>query len=202
MLKPLPDDLSVVIGDALQNLRNSLDNLAYSLGRQNHETLTSDEEQHISFPIYDGAVPENANPIRLMPQPIRDEIRALAPDPARRPLDRDPLWLLNKTANRDKHRHILVVASACAVPSIIVGPMRTDLLPDYRPMEFGADPVRLGTTANPDSPVPIRVCIRLQIQFAGSIEVQGWGLFATLWGFHDYIRDTVFKALEPHLTTP
>ena len=41
MLNPLPADLPVIVGDALQCLRHSLDNLAFSLALANKRTLTA-----------------------------------------------------------------------------------------------------------------------------------------------------------------
>ena len=79
MLKPLPDDLSVIIGDALQCLRHSLDNLAFSLALANNRTLTAKQEEEISFPIYDHHVTERTKVIQLMSQSVKDDISSLRP---------------------------------------------------------------------------------------------------------------------------
>ena len=200
MLKPLPDDLPVLVGDALQCLRNCLDNLAFSLALANNRTLTSKQEEGVSFPIYDLRVTEKTKVIQLMSKSVRDAISSLAPDPARLVLDQDPLWLLNKTANRDKHRGISVAASAATTAGVVLGgAMWTgDLLTGNQRMEVGAEPVSVGKLML-NNPVRGELRYRVQIQFDGPVEVQGRGIIATLWWFHDHIRDVVFKPLERHL---
>src|SRR5947208_1380308 len=61
-LQPLPDDLPLIMGDAFQCLRNSLDHIIFGLSKKN-PALTADDEDKISFPIYDGAVRDNARAI-------------------------------------------------------------------------------------------------------------------------------------------
>ena len=108
MLKPLPDELGLVIGDALQALRNSLDNLAFALSKANTPSLTPEQEENVSFPILRRSTPiETGNRgISHMSHAAKAEICAVTPHPTRDQLDQHPLWLLNKTVNRDKHREI------------------------------------------------------------------------------------------------
>ena len=200
MLKPLPDDLSVIIGDALQCLRHSLDNLAFSLALANNRTLTAKQEEEISFPIYDHHVTERTKVIQLMSQSVKDDISSVAPDPTRLVLDQDPLWLLNKAVDRDSHRGISVAASAATTAGVVLGgAMWTgDLLTGHKRMEVGAEPVSVGKLML-NNPVRAELRYRVQVQFQGPVEVQGRGIIGTLWWFHDHIRDVVFKALERHL---
>ena len=52
-LKPLPGDLELIIGDALQAMRSSLENLAFALAIKNTPAMTPKEEADVSFPIFD-----------------------------------------------------------------------------------------------------------------------------------------------------
>ena len=58
MLNPLPDDLSMIVGDALHCLRHSLDNLAFSLALANKQTWTAKQDEEVFFPIHDHRVTE------------------------------------------------------------------------------------------------------------------------------------------------
>ena len=115
-LKLLPDELGVVIGDALQCLRNSLDNLVFALARKHTPVMAPQDEEDIAFPIYDSAAKVGSKRIKLVDPLAQDDICALAPDPAVNPVNQHPLWLLNKTANRDKHREVATAVTA-VVPS-------------------------------------------------------------------------------------
>ncbi len=106
MLNPLPADLPVIVGDALQCLRHSLDNLAFSLALANKRTLTAKQEEEVLFPIHDHRVTERTRGIQLMSKSVKDDLSSLAPDPARLVLDQHPLWLLDKAVNWDRHRAI------------------------------------------------------------------------------------------------
>ena len=182
MVKPLPEDLSVIIGDALQNLRNSLDNLVFSLALDNRGTLSPVEERGISFPISDSAVPTNSLSIQLLSQGAITDICSLAPDPARLALNHDPLWLLNGTANRDKHRTILVAAGAVTSAGAIFRPSGSGGrggglyfgAPSgaFERMSLGGPPVSIGTIyAN--APAEVEPRHRMQIRFDGNIEGKG-----------------------------
>jgi hypothetical protein len=199
-LKPLPDSLGEVIGDALQCLRNSLDNLAYALAKRNTPAMSPKDEEEVSFPIYDKAVSAGAKAIRQMSPGARDDIRALAPDPGRQPLNEDPLWLLNKTANRDKHREITAVAVAYAIQSFGIFSGSIDELTVAGPqlLTTGGPPGVL-LVVGPRTRINAQMRHGLRIQFDKGIEIQGREVIPTLRWFHDHIRDTVFQRLEPHL---
>jgi hypothetical protein len=64
--------------------------------------MTTEEEEDPTFPIYDGAVGIGSKRIKHIHPDAKKEVCALAPDPARQPLNQDALWLLNKVENRDE----------------------------------------------------------------------------------------------------
>ncbi len=137
MVEPLPNDLSVVIGDALQCLRNSLDNLAFALGKAENPTMSEKDERSISFPLFDS--PNEGTDLRItqMNSVVQGVVRSLVPDPARLGLVDDPLWLLNKAAIYDKHREVTTMA--VMVPNVTtITRTWTDASPDdARYVPFG-----------------------------------------------------------------
>lgn len=198
-VEPLPDDLPLIIGDALQNLRNSLDNLAFSLALKKQGTLTLEQEQRISFPLDGAEVKVGASSIRLMASDVQEDVCALAPNPARQALDEDPLWLLNKAANRDKHRRVQPTVTA-------IGQYELDLkvispyffLHGPGRLEPGANPVVIATLG-PHAEVEGEMSTVFEVLFDSPSEIADRSIIITLRWFHDYVRDTVFKRLESHL---
>ena len=65
-LKPIPDQLELVIGDALQAMRSSLDNLAFALAFKKTPTMTAKEEGGVSFPIFDEPASIADRSVKLM----------------------------------------------------------------------------------------------------------------------------------------
>jgi hypothetical protein len=201
-LNDLPDSLGLVIGDALQALRSALDNLAFALALMNNPAMTAEEQQDVSFPIFDRPASVGHKSIKQMDGVVQGKVLGLCPDPARSPVADDPLWLLNKANNRDKHRAITVAALSVANHSITLsgtmsgpgfvgpgGPQRTRNKGDQ--VVFA----RFG----PGSQVQTQVSATLVVAFDEGSEVADRPVPETLRWFHGHIRDVVFKALEPHL---
>jgi hypothetical protein len=198
-MKPLPGEISVIIGDALQCLRNSLDNLAFSLAKAHRPNMTPEDERDISFPIYNNAVGNGAKAIKLMDKPVKDDIRALAPNPARQPVKEDMLWLLNRTANWDKHRAVTIAIAGIGISHVFLpGGIHYDMSKRFTQKRLDTKPVLLATW-NPAAKEGAEILPELQIVFDSPIEVSDRAVIGTLWRFHDHIRDTVFPRLERHL---
>jgi hypothetical protein len=202
-LKPLPDSLGLVIGDCLQAMRSSLDNLAFGLSAKHTPVMTPQQEGDISFPIGDGPPALNSQRIRLMSDPAQAAIVALCPDPTVAPVQDHPLWLLNKANNRDKHRAITVAAADVSnynlnLPKAIINsPSRIGIAGPHRTQKVGDR--NIFATFGPGSQVQANLSTTLQVVFGQGVEVSDREVIATLWWFHDHIRDTVFQALEPHI---
>jgi hypothetical protein len=139
--------------------------------------------------------------IQYLNTQAKKDVCSLAPDPTRQPLNQDPLWLLNKAENRDKHREIPVAVSAIAPVRYVL--RASDGSDYYR--SFGPQRLQLGACSMPivefaRSPnVKAEIGIAAQIAFDQGTEVADRDVLGTLLWFHDYIRDTVFQRLEPHL---
>ncbi len=113
--------LSLVLGDAVHNYRSALDHLAFQLvkhpDRKPREKRTPDGE--ISFPICASEKTYCAKSIQGAADRAKDEIRAIQPFN----LGWDPLLVLKKLDDRDKHRTIHLVTH-----TISAGFLRNDVL--------------------------------------------------------------------------
>lgn len=111
-VQDVPEELSLLAGDAINNIRSALDHMAYQLVIANHGTPT----HRTTFPIHDadpmerkrdprevrvdGGITEKALGLIRGMQPY------LRPDPLL-----DPLSILGNLSNRDKHRLLLLTVS-------------------------------------------------------------------------------------------
>lgn len=108
-----PDELRVVVGDCIHNLRAALDNLAYALAvRQSGSPPPN--ERSICFPIRDtpNMFPSQKNTgivLGAMPPSARGVIESLQPYHRRKDPQRHPLWVLRDLDDFDKHRVLHVV---------------------------------------------------------------------------------------------
>ena len=197
MLKPLPDDLPLIVGDALHNLRDCLDHLIFAISRKN-PTLTAADEESVSFPIWDWAVKLDAQPIRFLNWPATAEVCYLAPEPTHLPNSEHPLWLLNKMNNRDKHREVAFKPAARASHSLGIGNARIERMAVY-----GNQPLQTGTRVTllefEGDQLQAQITHFVHIAFDKGVEVEDREVIGTLRWFHDHIRDTVFASLEPYL---
>jgi hypothetical protein len=115
--QPPRDPISVLVGDALHNLRSALDTLAYALARAYTEPLTQEIIEASEFPIFGdesrkGTTGMGANLFRDNGRP---KIQGWHPDaqtaveglqPYKRGADfrQDPLWALYELDRVSKHR--------------------------------------------------------------------------------------------------
>ena len=103
----VPDDLALIAGDVLQNLRSALDYLACSLVLANGGKVTS----QTSFPILENvpSTPEEersfARKVKGMREDAKDLIRACKPYKG----GDEVLWRLHELNRRDKHRLLFTV---------------------------------------------------------------------------------------------
>ncbi len=107
LVRPLPDDIYVTVGDAINNLRNALDNLACSLAIANGATNVS----QVYFPFagsvneFEGKGPQGK--IKLLHPDAKAMIAALKPYKG----GNDFLWALGRLAVKDKHQSLVALAT-------------------------------------------------------------------------------------------
>jgi hypothetical protein len=118
-----PAALSLIIGDALFNLRSALDHLAqqfYLLG-----TGSTTSARHVAFPIWGDATKyatESPRQVKGMRQDAIDFLNAAKPYKG----GNDALWRLNELNNIDKHRLLITVGGAFGTLTM-PAEMRADL---------------------------------------------------------------------------
>jgi len=198
-LEPLPDELSLIIGDALQCLRNGLDNLAFILSRTNTPVMPPSDEKNVSFPIMDRVPVVGDKQIKLMSPNAQADICDLCPDPERGPANQDPLWLLNKTANRDKHREIPLVVVSYGINNMTIGNGHiSHMAVRHQQLHPGEGPKPILEFAA-GTHVALRMSHGVKIGFGKGIEVEGREVIPTLRWFYEHIGNNVFQRLEAYL---
>ncbi|MGP8092087.1 MAG: hypothetical protein ACLP72_02070 [Candidatus Sulfotelmatobacter sp.] len=115
----IPVAVPLIAGDALQNIRTSLDHLAWQL------VPVYERSPHTAFPIFDDAPKYQAGKtqrIKGMPKAAVDAIDATKPYKG----GDDRLWRLHRLNNIDKHR--LLITIGAAFQSVNVGPHMLGLM--------------------------------------------------------------------------
>ena len=114
-IEKLPEHWPLLIGDAIYNLRESLDHLAYALaGGINGDKTEFPVEIHATKP--DGKRGKGWKALKSVLRPeAMDAVASLQPY-QRKPGDPQghefhPLWQLHELNRIDKHRHLLAVAT-------------------------------------------------------------------------------------------
>jgi hypothetical protein len=200
MLKPLPEDLPLVVGDALHNLRDSLDHIIFTLSQKNPAMATPKGEESPQFPVHDLATDILDRGIKFLTWQASAEVCDLAPDPARQPNLQHLLWLLDALNNREKHREVAFKPLAKpGISQLGIGNAQIDSLEIFgdKTLELGAMPVAL--LAFRGSLLQAQMTQTVNVMFDKGVEVADHEVISTLQSFHDHIRDVVFQRLEPFL---
>jgi hypothetical protein len=147
---PIPDDIPLILGDVLSNLRSCMDYLVWELVRAHGET-PSDRN---SFPIcktikgFRDAV--SRGDLAGVSSAIHAFIESLQPALLKNDFERSYLWVLHEFTNINKHRRLLVAqVTTSVVPSdpnfirVINGQAKAVLNPPpaQRHTEFGPFPI-------------------------------------------------------------
>lgn len=107
----VPERISAITGDVLHNRRSALDHLVYGLFTVGPGGLSGRSARHVYFPISNDAAKyaaESPRKVQGMRQDAIDAINAVKPYKG----GNDTLWIIHKLNNIDKHRFVIVVASA------------------------------------------------------------------------------------------
>ena len=110
-----PLEIGLRVGDAVHNLRSSLDHLALALANKGADTvgvvMTPEEEAGIQFPIvkssddFQNQVTRRAR-LKYVDSVAVDQIRGCQPFRLSAGYIRDPLWIISELDNADKHRRL------------------------------------------------------------------------------------------------
>jgi hypothetical protein len=133
LIKALPDGLTNVAADAIENLRSALDNAAYviALAAGIYKTRGKAEPKSSYFP-FAGSLAELSNVIkgrcRDLPEAIVALMRSFQPYKG----GNDLLWSLTELCNANKHR-LLVPIGVSVGPAIISMFLKDELPPTFGP---------------------------------------------------------------------
>lgn len=206
-----PVRFGLILGDVFQNLRNALDNLAFALA-----------ESYTGTPLPDAVAEDSAFPILKRPPPYTTavkktiDLRLSGIDPrakaaiiemqplnASNPMQHfyEPLWLLHRLANEDKHRllHFPVSsnrgvrassASLSYVYQVVEGPVEDgDVVLRYK--------------RRPDTPeAPFDVVPLLSLAFPAGSTAAGLDVIGTLERIWNSIGHWVLPGLQEFLIDP
>ena len=107
----VPDCISVIAGDVIQNLRSALDHLACRLVEANGNSIT----RRTSYPIFGSSIDYKAGfkaKVNGMSQAAIDQIHATKPYKG----GNDVFWRISELNNIDKHRLLItMIARHCSI---------------------------------------------------------------------------------------
>jgi hypothetical protein len=135
--EPLPE-FSLVIGDAVQNMRSALDYLVYELAR--HALAGKRLRKRTQFPISTSGIKyfqRGRYQVRPLFGEHRRRIRKLQPYQAKGDPRSQPLALLNRLSNTDKHRLLLTLVNQAGAISMNLK------VEDGRPIVVGTEAIAL-----------------------------------------------------------
>lgn len=200
-----PVKLGIIIGDCLHNLRSALDNLAYSLLCAHTRRPSSDRKTKSAFPIVGGG--------GIRPDKWDEMVGGIAPEAQTRidclqPYKRgdsyktDPLWILNRLSNIDKHR-LIHLPAVTSIKSDLRG-LDPDVLrqTDLRvgvPVEDGTIVARIPGDILPNEEVKVNLNFSIEVVFPEGTVVSGQRIVTALNRLRDHITDKVVSPLAPYL---
>jgi hypothetical protein len=180
--RPIPADLSAVVGDSIANMRAALDYIAYELARHHVGTMSDTEEAATEFPIRKDKAQferfftegrKGALRARLygdaerralecvQPFALTDEMRSIGVEPATDPgtdLLTDDAYGLNALWNIDKHRRLPGLAWAIKGPvwfsGDVTGCRWIQHVGQLAPLHDGTVLAELHRSSASDRPVP------------------------------------------------
>ncbi len=117
----LPDDLALVVGDCLSNLRAALDHLAWQVV----DALGLDPYEHTGFPIRDSSKAFIKGRRGQVTGPVADVIDLVQPYHRVNDPTSDLLCVLNNLRNKDSHRSLHLVADVLQTLTLISRDRRT-----------------------------------------------------------------------------
>lgn len=182
-----PDDLALLAGEVIYNLRSALDHAVYKLisknrGQSQFPIFTDVCEFQVKGrPMIKGVPPDVCTLIEE-----RQPYKRSAPTPAL-----DPLAILNSLSNRDKHRELATVATGVDLAFVGVGD-RTKITEWIRPISAGqvlqqdAEIARFVATVEGDIDE-----MKVSPDFVYEVRIQGRPLIKAFRG----ITNSVFEAL-------
>jgi hypothetical protein len=143
-VSPVPDDIPLIMGDAIHNLRSSLDHLAWQLVEAAGFTPNKDTYFPVSDTAHKYASAIGKGEIKHIPQGALDMIRLVQPA-----FTNDmTLWLLHQLDIVDKHRLVLTTVTSMDRWGVDVARGQTLWFNEHRfvPLKVGYEITNLPTS--------------------------------------------------------
>jgi hypothetical protein len=199
-----PIGLATVIGDAVQNMRAALDYLVYELAPPEVR-----KTGRTKFPIFtdEQAFKDYAPPmIEGITGDTRDVIERMQPYNATKTASNDPLAILQKLSNRDKHRLLIPVIAAVNRMSVWVSSDNADVRFHFLnggPVEHGDKIVGFSATPrDPDRDMQVAPGSGFEIQIAETGSNMQLSAFDLLETIHHHIRHSFIALWFGHGVMP
>jgi hypothetical protein len=210
--EPVPDELRLIIGDCLHNLRSALDNLAYQLAIRHHGSrpLPDRFDRRSEFPIFGERKwreRERRDKIGCIHPDAQAIIKRLQPHNRGNKFTSDPLWMLHELNNMDKHRapHITQVAVSAWADFPDAPHLPGTIHLNLGPFEDGAEiasyvPQTSVIAEGFDPEVHMDPLLTFSIFFGEGSGASGWRCGDALRWIRRYIVNRVLPPLIPYLT--
>lgn len=191
-LSPVPEQLRVVVGDYLCNLRACLDQLAFALAEANcRGALPDTVARNSQFPIIGQASSESKKSMERrvagIQAPAERIIEKLQPYHLGKDFRDHPLWKLNELANIDKHRtpHVALVAHQV-----------TQLPIPF--LKYSAEFLKGGAIRGKTEIVRYRARgkVRFDLVFEHPVQFRGHSVLGTLMPMYKYVNESVLLPLR------
>jgi len=220
--QPEVDPISLLLGDALHNMRSGLDALAYALTVAYTCSPTEEMIERSEFPIFGdenrkgvpGSGPglfQNNGGIKILGWDPRAKTAVEALQPYKRGNDfrSDPLWMLHDLDRVDKHRllHTTVASFAGTIWSIAafrnIRAMGPGLIQSFGGAVETDTPIARICGIHPIDPnteMHVEIDPAMDVAFNNDVPVAAeQPVRTTLGAIYSHIRDRVFPALTPFL---
>ena len=208
VIKNIPGEWGMMVGDTVHNLRSSLDAITYAVVAKYAPALTLDEIKQIQFLVVDWPADwkkciAHGQRKRWHPRLVA-EMERLQPYFGGHGTGQHPLAAIRELSNIDKHRHIVTTLTTLDSIDLFFVPPNSPQV--FRSLPFrGAlvDGALIGVVQEigdgVDPCVDMHNNIILDVAFGHGTPWSGMGARKLLWGIADHIEGVVFPALEPLL---
>jgi hypothetical protein len=201
---PIPPRISFIAGDAIHNLRSTLDNLVWHIALRNGQLRPQPSQpyQRTQFPIC--LTPsvwkssQTKEVVKDLPSGAVTEIEKLQPYQVPTP-ERHKLWILNRLWNDDKHRapHVAMAMPSSSAVQIVEGNLDDlEITYNWRPLNDGDEVVRIHK--KPGAQVTYKAVISFEIVF-GEGPASGLALIEALIDLHRFVEKEVLPPLARFL---
>ena len=201
--QPTDPLLPILIADAVHNMRQALDHLAYRLAIVVHQSDPPPNEEATQFPItsdakkFAGGVGNKIGPRKRMPAGMYAALEGFQPYKGGQA---ESLGILHGLDNLDKHRFPPLVAGAGQVGSVNIGQLHVSHFIGPRLGALEDRAVILEFIPVPDSEMAMQLHFKGVIAFdQGSTSAPGQPVLGVLYAMRNFIRDEIFPTLEAFL---